>query len=183
MNKITSALILSLFSFSLWLPTNFVRAETEAKEFSFFRASPRLVDSNTSFSTTNVLSRYNFYIDIPSQAENNLNKIVINQQTNLETIKIYPEKTKVFILTNQGENSLDNSTTLIVNEDENTSQIVINLSSSIPPDSRIKVVLRARNPLYEGIYQFGVAVYPEGDNPRSLYLGIARFHFYRHGRF
>lgn len=179
MNKITSSIIFSALSFSLLLPSNSLIAQ--AQEFSFFRASPRLVRSNTSFHSTNVWSRYNFYIDIPPQAENNLNQIVINQQTNLEIIKIYPEKTKVFLLTDRGDILLDNSTTLFVDKHENTSEIVINLPESIPAGSSIKIALRARNPLHGGIYQFGVAVYPEGYNPRSLYLGIARFHFYQHG--
>jgi hypothetical protein len=150
----------------------------EAKEISFFRFSPRLVKSNTSFSSTNALSRYNFYIDIPAEAENNLSRVIINQQPNLEIIKIYPEKTKVFLLTDTQEILVSNSTDLIVNKNENTNQIIISLSESIPAGSNFKIVLRAINPLYDGIYQFGVTVEPEGANPQRLYLGNARFHFY-----
>ena len=156
---------------------------SKTKQISFFRSSPRLAKSYTSFSSTNVLSRYNFYIDIPSQAENNLSRIIINQQPNLEIIKIYPQKTKVFLLKDAGEILVSNSTDLIVDKHENTSQIIINLSESIPAGSRLKIVLRAINPLYDGIYQFGVTVEPEGENPRSLYLGNARFHFYFDGLF
>lgn len=60
-------------------------------------------------------------------------------------------------------------------------EIIIELEPSIASGKRVKLEVKARNPLYGGIYQFGVSVYPQGENPRALYLGIARFHFAQPG--
>ncbi len=167
MIKITSLLKLPLICSFFFLPASLVIAESESTQISFFRASPRLVHSNTSFSGTDIFSRYNFKIDIPVNAENSLSKIVINQQSNLETIEIDPEKTKVFILTENGEIPVDNLTDIIVDDHKNVSEIAIHLSESIPSGSKMKIVLRARNPLHGGIYQIVLTFTPVGINPRS----------------
>ena len=183
MIKFTSLLKLSFICLSFLAPTNLVIAQSSPTQINFFRASPRLVDSNTSFRSTYVRSTYNFKIDIPANAGNNLAKIVINQQPNFETIKLYPEKTKVFLLTPDGEIPVKHSANLIVDKSKDINEITVDFLKPIPSGSKIKLALRARNPLYGGIYQFGVTVYPQGNNPRSLYLGIARFHFHQNGNF
>ena len=183
MMKRTSFLKVFLISSIFSISSNFVLAQSYSPSISFFRTSPRLIDSNTSFKTTYVRSRYNFVVEIPANADNNLSKIVFNQQQNSEIIKIYPKKTRVSLYTKDGEIPIENSTTIILNKQKKTNQITVDLAQSIPAGSTVKITLRAKNPDYSGIYQFGVEVYPEGNNPRSLYLGIARFHFYRHGLF
>ena len=182
MIKLASLFKISFVTLSFLLPTNLVIAESNPIQINFFRASPRLVGSNTSFHSRYVRSTYNFKIDIPVNADNNLGKIVINQQPNFEIIRLYPQETKVFILTENGDVLVEHSAKLIVDKSKDINQITIDLLKPIPPGSKIKLALRARNPLYGGVYQFGVTVYPQGNNPRSLYLGIARFHFYTSGR-
>lgn len=66
----------------------------------FFRASPRLARTHTTFTLPNVISTYIFEIEIPQNAVNSLQKIVINQQTNMETIDFFPDQTKAFIINN-----------------------------------------------------------------------------------
>lgn len=61
----------------------------------FFRASPRLARTHTTFTLPNVISTYIFEIEIPQNAVNSLQKIVINQQTNMETID-FPRPNKGF---------------------------------------------------------------------------------------
>jgi len=147
-----------------------------AQEISFFRTSPRLVRSHSTFTFPNAISTYIFEIEIPKEAENSLNKIIINQQQNTETINFFPDKTKAFIINNNQQILIDNVKTTN-NIDDNKNEIIIELNPSIPAGNRVKLEVKARNPLYGGIYQFGVTAYPQGENSRSLYLGIARFHF------
>lgn len=156
-------------------------AQVSATDINFFRASPRLIRSTATYTLPDVISTYIFEIEIPENAGNNIQKIVINQQINTEIITFFPDKTKAFIL-NQGKKSLDvNSTLNVVN---NQNEIMINLLQLAKPGEKLRLAIQARNPLYGGIYQFGVTVYPEGNNPQSLYLGIARFHFdMRGGRY
>jgi hypothetical protein len=156
-------------------------AEVSPTEINFFRASPPLIRSHPTYTFPDVISTYIFEIEIPENAGNNIQKIVINQQINTEIITFFPDKTKAFIL-NQGKKSLDVNSTLNVTNNQN--EIMINLLQSAKPGEKLRLAIQARNPLYGGIYQFGVTVYPEGNNPQSLYLGIARFHFdMRGGRY
>ncbi|WP_308254611.1 DUF2808 domain-containing protein [Geminocystis sp. GBBB08] len=156
-------------------------ASVSATEINFFRASPRLTRSVATFTLPDVVSTYIFEIEIPENVGNNVQKIVINQQKNFETITFFPDDTRVFILT-QNKQSLDVNSTLNVTNDKN--EIIINLLQPAKPGEKLRLTIRARNPLYGGIYQFGVTIYPEGNNPQSLYLGIGRFHFdMRGGRF
>lgn len=156
-------------------------AQVSSTDINFFRASPRLIRSHPTYTFSDVISTYIFEIEIPENAGNNIQKIVINQQINTEIITFFPDKTKAFIL-NEGKKSLDVNS--ILNITNNQNEIMINLLQSAKPGEKLRLAIQARNPLYGGIYQFGVTVYPEGNNPQSLYLGIARFHFdMRGGRY
>ncbi len=156
-------------------------AQVSPIEINFFRSSPRLIRSTSTFTLPDVISTYIFDIEIPENAGNNLQQIVINQQVNLETVDFLPDKTRAFLL-NQGNKSLDVNSTLNVTNNQNG--IIIDLLQPAKPGDKLRLAIRAKNPLYGGIYQFGVTVYPQGNNPKSLYLGIARFHFdMRGGRY
>lgn len=144
-----------------------------AQEISFFRYSPRLVRSTPTFRMSDVISTYIFEIKIPENADNNLNKVVINQQANLETITFFSQDSKAFII-NGKERSIEAKFT--VNTD-GKNEIIVNLLQPVKAGEKLKLAIKARNPLYGGIYQFGVTVYPEGNNPQSLYLGNGRFSF------
>lgn len=159
---------------------NLLHTKVLAQEISFFRYSPRLVRSNATFKMPDVISTYIFEIVIPENADNNLNKVVINQQINLETITFFPEDSRAFII-NGKEREIEANFTL---NTDGKNEIIINLLQPVKAGEKLKLAIKARNPLYSGIYQFGVTVYPEGNNPQSLYLGNARFSFdMRGGRF
>jgi hypothetical protein len=129
---------------------------------------------------SDVISTYIFEIEIPKNADNNLKKIVINQQKNLETITFFPEDSQAFII-NGKDRIIDAEFTL---NTDGKNGIIINLLQPVKAGEKLKLAIKARNPIYGGIYQFGVTVYPEGNNPQSLYLGNARFSFdMRGGRF
>jgi len=149
----------------------------------FFHKSPRLVRAITTYTLTNVNSSYIFEIEIPREAKANLETIVINQQKNVEIIRLFPEKTQAFII-NGKEEEIPVNATLNTNNDQNI--LTINLTQPVSAGQKVRIKVRAKNPLYSGVYQFGVTVFPQGSQPNipnsnSLYLGIARFHFYRSG--
>lgn len=170
-------LILLIYFFSEIIPLkyqeNILKTKVLAQGISFFRYSPRLVRSNATFTMPDVISTYIFEIIIPENADNNLKKVVINQQINFETITLFPQESRAFII---------NSKTTEIKADftlntDGKNEIIVNLLQPVKPGEKLKLAIKARNPLYSGIYQFGVTVYPEGNNPRSLYLGNARFSF------
>lgn len=151
-----------------------------AQEISFFRYSPRLVRATPLYKMSDVISTYIFEIEIPEKADNNLAKVIINQQANLETITFFPEDSKAFILIGK-ESKIEANFSL---NTDGKNEIIVNLLQPVKAGEKLKLAIKARNPLYGGIYQFGVTVYPEGNNPQSLYLGNARFSFdMRGGRY
>lgn len=149
-------------------------AQSINQEISYFLKSPRLIDAVTTFRNRRAIATYYFTIKIPEDAGNSLKSVTINQQKNSEIIKFFPEKTKAFLGENK-EEIISVNVSLTRNEEKNDIKIVF--PESIKPGKTLIIGLRARNPLYGGIYQFGVTVYPQGNNPQPLYLGIGRIHF------
>jgi hypothetical protein len=147
-------------------------------ELSFFRQSPRLTRTATTYKSANTLSFYIFEIEIPEEAGNRLQKVVIRQQPNLELIRLFPNQTKAFLL-NQPEQQIPIKVSLDRTDDQN--ELTINFLEPVSPGEKVRIKIRAINPLYGGIYQFGVTVFPQGSNPSRLYLGIGRFQFERNG--
>jgi hypothetical protein len=170
-------IIIQLLNF--FIPPPMIAQETpletiNTQEISFFRKSPRLARAMTTYRSPRAESYYIFEIDIPAEAESSLKKVIIEQQKNVETIRIFPQKTKALIITKK-EEEIPIIATLDLNNNQN--QLTINFTQPIPAGNKIRLKIRAINPLYGGIYQFGVTVFPEGNNPRSLYLGIGRLQF------
>ncbi len=179
----TYLLIIILQTFTVFVPQSTLAQGNSLEtlntgDFSFFRKSPRLSRAVTTYTLRNVLSSYIFEIEIPLEAKNNLTRVIINQQKNVETIKLFPNKTRAFIINGREEEIPVNVT---LNRSNNLNELTINLVQPVSSGEKVRIKVRAINPIYGGIYQFGVTVFPEGNNPRSLYLGIGRFHFDQHG--
>lgn len=151
-----------------------VYAQSLSQESSFFLQSPRLIRAATTFKSPRVIATYFFAIQVPEDAGNSLKLVTINQQVNVETIRFFPDDTKAFLGDNNGtpiaiDTQLDQS--------DGRNQLNVSFSDAIQPGETVTIAVRARNPLYGGIYQFGVTVYPQGSNPQPLYLGNGRIHF------
>ncbi len=172
-------LLIIIQTLYFFIPEPIIAQETpletiKTEEINFFRKSPHLTRVMTTYRSPRAESYYIFEIDIPSEAENSLKKVIIEQQKNVEIIKVISQKTKAFII-NKKEQEIP--ITVMLNVDNNQNKLTINLTQTVPAGNKIRLKIRAINPLYGGIYQFGVTVFPEGINPRSLYLGIGRLHF------
>lgn len=155
-----------------------IYAQSVAQKISFFLKSPRLTRAASSFNSTRVISTYFFAIQLPEDAGNSLQSVTINQQVNLETIRFFPEKSRGFLGDNNGKPI---EVQVELDQSNNQNQLNIFFSEAIKPGEMVTIAIRARNPLYGGIYQFGVTAYPQGNNPQPLYLGNGRIHFYSPG--
>jgi hypothetical protein len=63
-------------------------------------------------------------------------------------------------------------------EDEKTGAITLAFAQPVRPGTTFTVAVEAeRNPIYGGIYQFGVTAYPVGESSTGQYLGTGRVTF------
>ncbi len=174
--KYSLIIAISIISCGSMLPTaaQSINQEATYQEPSFFLRSPRLVRAATNFRGPRAITNYLFVIEMPQDAGNNLKAVVINQQKNSEEIRFFPDKTRAFIGDTSGEEiAIDTA----VEKDSDKNEVRVVFKEPIKPGQKVTLAIRARNPLYGGIYQFSVTVYPQGNNPKSLYLGIGRIHF------
>lgn len=146
-----------------------------------FEKSPLLLDAITTYSSVRVpAAKYYFTINVPQDAGEPVEKIVIGQRYSPETISFYPEKTVAFEGTyrNRGERfTIKNS-----EWDRGMETVTVTFEPPIPPGNTITLRLKPiKNPDYGGVYLFGVTVFPVGENSRGLYLGAGRIHFYQNG--
>ena len=127
---------------------------------SYFGRSPRLINVMTTYRGARVhRPRYYYTIDLPNGIGKPLKKITINQRHRENPITI------------------EESTW-----DKQTETMTIIFEPPVSPGTRFTVGLKAkRNPDHGGIYLFGVTAFPAGNNPRELYLGTGRLHFYGSG--
>lgn len=172
-------LFLSLSTTLMVATTNTV-AETIIAPTSFI-TSPRLVDAVTTFNQVRVWgSTYYFTVEIPQNAQAPLKSITIHQREGSDTIRFFPEKTVAFLGTYRRKGQTIGIETISQNPETNA--ITLEFDQGIPPGSFFSVGLKPRrNPDYDGVYLFGVTVFPQGENPQGLYLGVGRLHFYRGG--
>lgn len=149
-----------------------------AQENNYFIASPQLVRSSIIFKSARAFFQLKFEIEIPTDANNNLSRIIIKQKPDqAEALEIEPRKTQVLLLKDSEAIPINHSTTFTLDHRQKTNETIIDLTKPIPPDSRIEIILHVERPQYkENIHQYDVIVYPEGDNPRSINIGTAQFY-------
>lgn len=146
-----------------------------------FNKSPLLLNVITTFNEVAVWSaKYYFTINLPENAGEPLGQVKIQQREGFETILFYLDKTFAFEGTpNQRGKSLSIKE---VKLDENSNTVTVIFDPPIPPGTVFTLGLKPqRNPLYDGIYLFGVTALPVGEQPSGLYLGVGRLQFYRGG--
>ncbi|MGK7928965.1 MAG: DUF2808 domain-containing protein [Spirulina sp.] len=144
----------------------------------FQGSAPRLEEVRSSSTRTySSRAKYYFTITLPDTAETSLQGVVIQQRGGQERIRFKLEDTMAFLGTSRdrGEPLTIQSMTY----DESTLTIMVELEEAIPPGTTMSIRLKPRrNPRWGGVYGFGVAVFPEGENGRELYLGSRRLTFY-----
>lgn len=142
----------------------------------FFERSPRITRSATSFRNPGVLANYSVTIDLPKDARQSLKSVAIAQQPNLETIVFYPDRTTAYLGEKKGDREIP-----VKVESAKAGEAVILLEKPLEPGQSVTLSLKARNPYYGGIYQFGVTAFPDGNQTQGIYLGLMRLHFSQPG--
>ncbi|WP_013323872.1 DUF2808 domain-containing protein [Gloeothece verrucosa] len=142
---------------------------------SFFLKSPTLIRSATSAKGPASEANYHFTIQVPSNAGQPLKSVTIIQQLNVEKIRFLPQGSQAFI----GQSFHRGTPVAVQGEliENDTDGVKVIFNEPILPGNTVTVVLRAINPLYGGVYQFGVTAFPEGNDQQGLYLGPGRLHF------
>ena len=146
----------------------------------FFERSPRLIRSAPSFRGPTAPANYYFTIEVPEDAGEPLKAVTILQQTNLEQIVFFPSQTRAFF----GDSFEEDSSIPLASVNRESSEkngVKVVFEKSVEPGNVVTISLRARNPRYGGIYQFGVTAFPVGENSQGLYLGAGRIHFSQGG--
>ena len=164
------------------LTPNLTVAEIKQNEFIpkvAFRKAPRLLDIYTTFNEVRFRSAmYYFDITIPEDAGAPLQKVEIELRKGQDRIRYKLERTVAYLGTHRRRG--DRLALETVSQDEKTEVISVVFANSLPPGTTFTVGLKpVRNPDFDGIYVFGVTVFPQGENPFGLYLGSRRLYFRR----
>ncbi|MGL5872722.1 MAG: DUF2808 domain-containing protein [Xenococcaceae cyanobacterium] len=146
-----------------------------------FDKAPRLLDAVTTFNSVRAWgATYYFTIELPKEANEPLQKVIITQRQGSEDIDFLLDKTIAVegSYGNKGE-QLNLQT---VDRDEKTGEITVVFDSPVPPGTTFSIGLKpTENPFLSGVYLFGITVFPIGKQPSPLYLGVGRLDFYSGG--
>ncbi len=149
-----------------------------------FEKAPRLIRSATNFQTRDSLAYYYFTIKIPEDAGESLKAVTIIQKTNVEEITFFPQETRAFFgdrFKKEFSIPLASAELFVSQESSESNGVKVVLAEPVAAGNTVTISLRARNPLYGGIYLFGVTAFPEGENSQGMYLGSGRIHFVTRG--
>lgn len=143
-----------------------------------FNQPPDLVDATTTFDSVNVWgATYYFTINIPEKAGEPLQRLMIAQREGADNIRYDLEDSRAF----EGTRSNRGAKVILgkVTRNRDTRTVFVNFDPPIPPGKTVTVGLRpVRNPMYSGVYLFGVTAFPAGEKSHGQFLGFGRFHFY-----
>lgn len=143
----------------------------------FFNKAPDLVRFEASITSPATPSTYQVAIALPADAGEPLKAVAIAQKPNLEQVPFDLSKSSASL-----KNSLTGGRSLPLpeasfRESSDQSTVTVVFGKPVEPGNTVTISLRVKqNPLYGGIYLFGVTAFPEGENSSGLYLGVGRIH-------
>ncbi|MEM9273784.1 MAG: DUF2808 domain-containing protein [Cyanobacteria bacterium P01_F01_bin.143] len=165
-------------SFAIAQSTTVETQTTEYIRRVAFSKAPRLLDIYSTFNSVRMRgATYYFDVTIPQDAGAPLQKVAIELRQGQEDIDYKLEKTVAYLGTHgrKGEEVAVETVSL----EESTGIITVEFVEPLSPDTTFTVGLKPkRNPDYDGVYVFGVTVFPQGENPYGLYLGSRNLNFY-----
>ena len=156
--------------------------QTEAVQLAdgtvYFVQPPSLLAATTTFNDACVWSAtYYFTVNLPENAGEPLQRVVINQHEGGENIHFRLEDSRAFFGTRRKKG--ENLPIQEVTTDPNTRSVVVTFDPPIAPGKTITIALDpVRNPCFGGVYLFGVTAFPPGEKAHGQFLGFGRFHFY-----
>ena len=142
----------------------------------YFVQPPQLVLARVTDSSPGVPATYYFSVYLPESAGEPLQRITLTQQTARENIEFNLKRTRAEAKT---PSNLEQKLTLAgVTSDSNSKTVSVTFNPPVPAGRTVTVGLRSVvNPLYGGVYLFGVTAYPVGEKTRGQFLGYGRFQF------
>lgn len=144
----------------------------------YFVQPPELVAATTTFKDVNVWgATYYFTLNVPQNAGEPLQRVTINQHEGTSDIRFDLKDSRAF------EGTRDRKGTKIklgeVTREKDTQTVSVNFEPPVPPGKTITIGLRpVKNPMFSGIYLFGVTAFPPGEKSHGQFLGFGRLHFY-----
>jgi hypothetical protein len=147
----------------------------------YFAQPPRLVAASTTFKSPYSPSTYFFTLQLPSNAGEPLQKVMLRQEEGSETIAFDLRESYAYEGTRDHEGK--RLPVASITQDPQTKAISVIFSPPVSPGTEITLSLSpVRNPSISGTYQFGVTAFPAGEKAYGQFLGYGRLQFYSGGR-
>jgi hypothetical protein len=147
----------------------------------YFTSPPQLGPVRTTNSAVDAwVVTYYFTVTVPEKAGEPLGKVTIAQSEGLDRIRFSPQEVRAFAGT-RDRNAIPFSLGEI-QVDRPSRIVTVNFDPPVPPGQTVTIALSPdRNPLYGGVYLFGVTAFPQGAKSYGQFLGFGRLHFYESG--
>ncbi|PPS40193.1 DUF2808 domain-containing protein [Chroococcidiopsis sp. TS-821] len=148
----------------------------------YFVQPPSLVSATTTVNSVSAWgATYYFTINIPKNADEPLQRVTIKQRDGSNHVRFRLDDSRAF------EGTRDRRGTQLtlgeVTRDRDTRTVTMTFDPPVAPGRTITIGLRpVRNPLFSGVYLFGVTAFPPGEKAHGQFLGFGRFHFYGNNR-
>lgn len=147
-----------------------------------FVQPPLLVGAKTPYTDTNVWdTTYYFTLDLPLNAGEPLQKVTFSQTQGSQLIRFDLKHSSAF----EGTQDHEGQKLALkppVKGDRQTQTVTVTFDPPVSPGKTVTIALRTdRNPLYDGIYLFGVTAFPPGEQAAGQFLGYGRLQFYTDG--
>ncbi len=160
------------------LPHSVANAVTLSNGTIAFAQPPRLVSASTPYSNTSVPNTtYYFTLEVPTAAGEPLRRVTFNQIQGSEKIEFNQKDTFAFEGTRNSQGS--KLALKAVKGDNKQQTITVTFDTPVQPGKTVTIGLQTYyNPLYDGVYLFGVKAFPSGEQTYGQFIGIGRLQFY-----
>ncbi|MEB3336273.1 MAG: DUF2808 domain-containing protein [Leptolyngbyaceae bacterium] len=147
----------------------------------YFVAPPQLLKASTTQNATDVWgATYYFTLNLPANAGEPLQRVVITQREGTDNLRFNLDETEVF----EGDPASEGAklTAKATTPNPDTPEVVITFNPPVDPGRTVTIGLRpVQNPDMGGVYLFGVTAFPSGEKSHGQFLGFGRLHFYDGG--
>ncbi len=147
----------------------------------YFNSPPRLVGASTTQNTAYAWgATYYFNLQMPDNAGEPLQKVVIVQQEGSDDVRFDPKESEAVVSDRDGKNKTRVQTQVAIDPQSHT--VTVSFEPAIEAGKTVRIGLSpVRNPSYGGVYLFGVTAFPRGDKTYGQFLGYGRLQFYDRG--
>ncbi len=172
--------ILGIISSTLILNSPVLALKTGNNQ-TLFDYSPRLLDAVTTSSRIRMEgATYYFTVYLPKDVGESLQQLTLQQTQGLDTISFYLDDTIAF--EGRPVNREQHLNIARVKRNLDNNKISLIFEPPISPGKTFTIAMKPKtNPEMAGNYQFAITVYPAGENPQGLYLGLGRLIFNQKG--